>query len=221
MRLFEVILIAILLVAAVAQLTKSVAHWSRPLAVFGVLVATWHVIHEGTHWQMFPVLAGLILLVAWQLIPASRRASRYPAMRSPVAITVALLSITTFGLLLIVPMFTLPKPTGTYPVGTRIIYLKDSSRMDDRAEKPGTSRELVVQLWYPADASNNHLAAYQTTSETILATSYRSVLWTNSREDAPVAAQGGPFPYCCLTMPGQVDARRILSLQRTLPAMGM
>lgn len=194
MRLFEVILIATLLAAAVAQMTKSAAHWSRPLTVFGVLVATWHVIHEGTHWQMFPVLAGLILLVAWQLITASRRASRYPAMRKPVAIGVALLSITTFGLLLIVPMFTLPKPTGTYPVGTRIIYLKDSSRMEDRAEKPGTSRELVVQLWYPADPSNNHLAAYETTSETILATSYRSVLWTNSREDAPVASQGGPFP---------------------------
>jgi dienelactone hydrolase len=194
MRLFEVILIATLLAAAVALMTRSAAQWSRPLTVLGVLVATWHVIHEGTHWQMFPVLAGLILLVAWQLIPASRRAARYPAMRSPVAIAVALLSITTFGLLLIVPMFTLPKPTGTYPVGTRTIYLKDPSRIEDRAEKPGTSRELVVQLWYPADPSNNHLAAYERMSETILATSYRSVLWTNSREDARVASRGGPFP---------------------------
>jgi Platelet-activating factor acetylhydrolase, isoform II len=96
-------------------------------------------------------------------------------------------------MLLIVPMFTLPKPTGTYPVGTRIIYLKDSSRSEDKAEKPGTARELMVQIWYPADPSNNHLAAYERLSETIPATSYRSVLWTNSRGDAPVATQGGPF----------------------------
>lgn len=194
MRLFEVILIVILLAAAIAQMTKSFPGWSRPLTVLAVLVAFWHVIHEGTHWQMFPVLAGLILLVAWQLIPASRRTSRYAAMRKPVTVAVAVLSIATFGMLLIVPMFSLPKPTGNYPVGTRIVYLKDSSRTEDKAEKPGTPRELMVQIWYPADPSNNHLAAYERLSETIPATSYRSVLWTNSREEAPVATQGGPFP---------------------------
>jgi dienelactone hydrolase len=194
MRLFEVILIVILLAAAIAQMTKSFPGWSRPLTVLAVLVAFWHVIHEGTHWQMFPVLAGLILLVAWQLIPASRRTSRYAAMRKPVTVAVAVLSIATFGMLLIVPMFSLPKPTGNYPVGTRIVYLKDSSRTEDKAEKPGTPRELMVQIWYPADPSNNHLAAYERLSETIPATSYRSVLWTNSREDAPVATQGGPYP---------------------------
>src|SRR3984957_15089537 len=193
MRLFEVILIAILLAAAVAQMTKSLPGWSRFLTALAVLVALWHVIHEGTHWQMFPALAGLILLVAWQLIPASRRTSRYAAMKKPVAVAAAVFSIATFGMLLIVPMFSLPKPTGTYPVGTRIIYLKDSSRTEDKAEKPGTARELVVQLWYPADPSKNHLAAYEKRSETIPLTSYRSVLWTNSREDAPVAARGGPF----------------------------
>jgi dienelactone hydrolase len=194
MRLFEVILIATLLAAAIAQMTKSFAGWSRPLTVLGVLVALWHVIHEGTHWQMFPVLAGLILLVVWQLIPASNRTSRYAASKNRVAVAAAVLSIATFGMLLIVPMFSLPKPTGTYPVGTRIFYLKDSNRTEDKAEKPGTPRELMVQIWYPADPSNNHLAAYERLSETIPATSYRSVLWTNSREDAPVATQGGPFP---------------------------
>ncbi len=194
MRLFEAILIAILLAAAVAQMTKSLSGWSRPITALAALVALWHVIHERTHWQMFPVLAGLILLVAWQLIPASRRTSRYAAMKQPVAVAAAVLSIVTFGMLLIVPMFSLPKPTGTYPVGTRIVYLKDSSRTEEKAEKPGTPRELMVQIWYPADPSSNHLAAYERLSETIPATSYRSVLWTNSREDAPVATQGGPFP---------------------------
>jgi dienelactone hydrolase len=193
MRLFEVILIAILLAAAIAQITKSAVWWSRSLTALATLAASWHVLHEGTHWQMFPVLAGLIMLVAWQLIPASRRTSRYAAAKNPVAVAVALLSVASFGMLLIVPMFTLPKPTGTYPVGTRIVYLEDSSRSEDKAEKPGTARELMVQIWYPADPSNNHLAAYERLSETIPVTSYRSVLWTNSREDAPVATQGGPF----------------------------
>jgi dienelactone hydrolase len=193
MRLFEIILITTLLAAAIALRTKSAAGWARPLTALAALVALWHVIHEGTHWQMFPVLAGLLLLMAWQLIPVSRQTSRYAAAKNPLAVGVALLSIMTLGMLLIVPMFTLPKPTGAYPVGTRIIYLKDSNRSEDKADKPGTARELMVQIWYPADPSNNHLAAYERLSETIPVTSYRSVLWTNSKEDAPVASQGGPF----------------------------
>jgi predicted dienelactone hydrolase len=193
MRLFEVILILALLAAAIAQVTKSAVGWSKPLTGLAALVALWHILHEGTHWQMLPGLTGLILLVAWQLIPASRQTSRYAATKKPVAVAALLLSMATFGLLLIVPMFTLPKPTGTYPVGTRIVYLKDSSRSEDKAVKPGTARELMVQLWYPADSSNNHLAAYERLSETIPITSYRSVLWTNSKEDAPVATHGSPF----------------------------
>jgi Platelet-activating factor acetylhydrolase, isoform II len=193
MRLFEVILIATLLAAAIAQITKSAAAWSRPLTVLAALVALWHIIHEGTHWQMFPVLAGLILLAVWQLISASHRTSRYAAAKNPVVVAVVLLSIVSFGMLLIVPMFTLPKPTGTYLVGTRIVYLKDPNRTEDKAAMPGTPRELMVQFWYPADPSNNPLAAYERLSETIPVTSYRSVLWTNSREAAPVATQGGPF----------------------------
>ncbi|WP_158941506.1 hypothetical protein [Granulicella sp. S190] len=194
MRLFEIILIATLLAAAFAQRTTSAAGWSRPLTVLAVLVALWHIFHEGTHWQMFPALAGLVLLIAWQLLSASQLASRYPAMKNGVSATVALFSIATVGLSLLIPMFTLPKPTGTYPVGTRIIYLKDSSRTEDAATTPGMPRELMVQIWYPADPSNHHLAAYERSVETSLLTSYRSVLWTNSKEDAPVATQGGPFP---------------------------
>jgi predicted dienelactone hydrolase len=138
---------------------------------------------------MLPVLAGLVLLVIWQLIPSAIRASRYMAMKNRVAVSIAVLSMTSFGLLLLVPMFSLPKPTGPYPVGTRIIYLKDPGRM----EHEGLPRELIVQLWYPAASSKNHLAAYQRMPETSLATSYRSVLWSDSRKDAPFATNGGPF----------------------------
>jgi dienelactone hydrolase len=98
-------------------------------------------------------------------------------------------------LLLLVPMFVLPKPTGPYAVGTRIIYLKDSSRVEDAYQQhQGLPRELVVQIWYPAAPSSNHLAAYQRLLETNLLTSYRSVLWTNSRVNAPITGEGGPFP---------------------------
>src|SRR5580704_8045796 len=161
MRLFEITLILVVLAAAAVQMTKVAVRWSTSLALLGVLICTWHVIHEGTHWQMFPVLLGLVLLVTWQLIPIHLRVSRYPAMKVRLALMIAFLSITSFGLLLLVPMFSLPKPTGPYPVGTRIIYLKDTSRIETEGQHPGMPRELIVQIWYPATLSDNHLAAYQ------------------------------------------------------------
>jgi predicted dienelactone hydrolase len=191
MRSFELLLI--LAVIAAAASLRFAARWSPLLTLLSVLFCALHVVREGTHWQMIPVIIGLIPLVVWQLIPAARRVSRYLAMKNRVAVSIAFLSLTTFAMLLLVPMFSLPKPTGPYPVGTRIIYVKDSSRMERDGPHPGTPRELIVQIWYPAAPSKNHLAAYQRMPETTLATSYRSVLWTNSKADAPIATDGGPF----------------------------
>jgi dienelactone hydrolase len=194
MRLFEVILILVILAAAVTRMIRLAPRWPICLTLLGILLAAWHIVGEGTYWQMAPALAGLVLLVLWLLVPVAYWAPRHPAMKSLLAGLIAALSLTSFGLLLLVPMFSLPKPTGPYPVGTRILYLKDSRRMEDHASQSGTPRELVVQIWYPAVPSHNHLAAYQREPETTLATSYRSALWTNSRVDAPIASNEDPFP---------------------------
>ena len=193
MRLFEIILILVVFAAALSLLTRFAKKWSIPLTLLGVLVCICHAIWEGIYWQMFPVLIGLLLLVIWQLIPGDLRASRFPAAKNRLAISAAVLSSASFGLLLLVPMFSLPKPTGPYPVGTRILYLKDPSRVEHHGPNHEMPRELVVQVWYPAIASKNHLAPYQRMPETTLATSYRSVLWTNSRINAPIATVGGPL----------------------------
>jgi predicted dienelactone hydrolase len=189
MRFIDITLIIVVVVAAVAQMAKLGTRWSRTFTFLAVLVAAWHIIWKGTPWQLFPVLAGLALLVGWQLIPLAMRFSR-----KYIVFAVLALALTSFGSLLLVPMFSLPQPTGPYSVGTRIIYLKDTSRVEDQGSQPGKPRELIVQIWYPAASSNNHLAAYQRTAETTLATSYRGALWTNSRTDAPVESDGSPFP---------------------------
>jgi predicted dienelactone hydrolase len=189
MRLFETILILSVVAAAITQMTKIAASWSLPLTLLAVLLSTWHVVREGSYWQMFPALIGLLVLVALQVGPI-----RFYTAKGRLPLAVVLLCLISLGLLLFVPMFVLPKPTGPYPVGTRIIYLEDPSRIEDAGQHSGLPRELIVQIWYPANPSNNHLAAYQRLSETNLATSYRSVLWTNSRVDAPIAEKSSPFP---------------------------
>jgi predicted dienelactone hydrolase len=195
MRLLETILILVVAAAALTQTAEIAAPWSLSLTFLAALLGAWHILYEGTYWQMFPALVGLLIVVVWSLGPRRLRTAIHQAMKRWLALAVVFLCLVSFGLLLLVPMFVLPKPTGSYAVGTRIIYLKDSSRVDDaNQEHPGLPRELVVQIWYPAKPSGNHLAAYQRLSETNLLTSYRSVLWTNSRVDAPIVQTGGPFP---------------------------
>jgi len=194
MRSPEVILMIVVVAAALIQMSHAAARRSLPLTFIGIAIAAWYAFHPGIPWQMFPVLAGLLLLMIWQLLQQRHQSQIDSTRRIYLPLAAIIFSAISFGLLLVVPMFTLPKPTGPYPVGTRIIYLRDTSRIEEKSPRPGMPRELIVQIWYPADLSNNTLATYQRRLETTLGTSYRSVLYTNSRIDAPVATQGGPFP---------------------------
>lgn len=48
------------------------------------------------------------------------------------------------------PGFSLPKPTGTYAVGTRYFYFIDQSRPDTYSSDPDDYRWMSLQVWYPA-----------------------------------------------------------------------
>ena len=194
MRPLEVTLMIVIVAAALIQMSHAAARWSLALTFSGIAIAAWDTVHPGVPWQMFPVLAGLLLLIVGQLLQQRHQSQIDSTRRIYLPFAAIIFSAISFGLLLAVPMFTLPKPTGPYQVGTRIIYLRDTSRIEEKSPRPGMPRELIVQIWYPADLSNHSLATYQRRSETTLGTSYRSVLLTNSRVDAPVATKGGPFP---------------------------
>ncbi|VVB59706.1 Platelet-activating factor acetylhydrolase, isoform II [uncultured archaeon] len=48
----------------------------------------------------------------------------------------------------------LPKLTGPYGVGVRIMHLIDLSRLENFTTDPTDVREMMVQLWYPIETSN-------------------------------------------------------------------
>jgi predicted dienelactone hydrolase len=53
----------------------------------------------------------------------------------------------------------LPPPTGPYPVGRITYHWTDSARADILAPNPAARRELVVDVWYPAQAATGQTAA--------------------------------------------------------------
>jgi predicted dienelactone hydrolase len=140
---------------------------------------------EGGHWQMAPAYLATVLLSA----TAWSQSGRFFTVS--VAI---LLCIAAGGLSYLIPMFSLPKPTGPYQVGTRIQYMRDDNRREEAAPEAARNRELMVQVWYPSIPSSNTLARYRQWGNTKLRHSYQAVLRTNSRVDAPVAEQNSPFP---------------------------
>jgi predicted dienelactone hydrolase len=148
---------------------------------------------EGAHWQLLPLyLSGLFL---WLAAPAAKRWPRKGTIFLSAACL--LLVCATAFLSWLMPMFQLPKPSGSYVVGTRIFHLVDQRRNEDNGRSPSGKRELMIQAWYPAQLSPkrsaNHLANYQRRAEVTLRASYRSVLKTNSYLDAEVHP-GGPYP---------------------------
>ncbi|MGA3343298.1 MAG: hypothetical protein ABSC76_00385 [Terracidiphilus sp.] len=190
MRPLEIILVLMIACTAVCLLLGRWQRSGKLLLAAALLTAIAHGSLEGAHWQMAPayVAAGILCLTALKRAGDKNRWQKLTAWSALLFASASVL----FSFLL--PMFRLPEPTGPYPVGTSILYFKDSTRIEDAAPVTGLARELMVQLWYPAQPSHNRLARYREPRETNTLSSYQSAILTHSRLDAPVALVGAPFP---------------------------
>lgn len=101
-------------------------------------------------------------------------------------------------------LFELPRPTGPHPVGTQVRALTDSARGEEATEDPEDRRELLVQLWYPADPCGaGELAPYLTPEEgdsrrtgqgLPVEDGFEASLVTHARVGVPLADEGAPHP---------------------------
>jgi len=54
----------------------------------------------------------------------------------------------------------LPKPTGSYRVGRASFHRVDRSRLEPLTEDPSDHREVLFQIWYPAEPAGGTVARY-------------------------------------------------------------
>jgi len=148
-RPLEVALLVALAVAfaAVAAPLPDRARHLRAAALLPIPVLVAQVLVEGARWQLIPayVLCGL-LAAAW---PA-RAAGRLPAARTAGALGVLALAV-AIALPAVVPVFGFPRPSGPHAIGTQTYHWVDPERPDVFTADPDDRRELVVQVWYPAE----------------------------------------------------------------------
>ncbi|PZD96709.1 dienelactone hydrolase [Paenibacillus sambharensis] len=157
MRLFEIMLLAsnvLLLVLLFMPNTAFRRQTLLPVSGIAAAVLLVHFLAEGGRWQLLVPYVMTLVFLAVSIYRLQRRASS-PQRRVSAWITLPLKSLLTLAILasaslaVLLPVFSLPEPTGPYPTGTRIIHWVDESR-EETIGAAGGKREIMVQLWYPA-----------------------------------------------------------------------
>lgn len=159
MRLLELLLLLTLLPPIVfAFFPQQPPRWVAAMPLFTLVLLLLHLAIEQPRWQMFPaylLLALLLLVYLWPLLFPSETFEK----RWSVAIPLGLLALLTWAvavaLPIVIPVVSLAAPTGPYAVGTAVRYLVDESRTETYSDDATGKRELMAQIWYPADEVAN------------------------------------------------------------------
>lgn len=78
-----------------------------------------------------------------------------------VSIIIVIIGLLVVGSLsLLVPVASIPSPSGDEPVGRVTCRLTDLTRMEKLTDSPGDHRKIVIHIWYPASTSGKQRADY-------------------------------------------------------------
>lgn len=139
-------------------------HGQKYLLLITLVVLALHLSIEGYRWQMVPSYLFTVFFFISRLrsTSVSKRDGRQPQARNTkkilyyleIIFSALFLAIAAF-LPAILPVFTLPQPSGQYKVGITEYSWLDSSRPETFTQTPEDKRNLQLQVWYPA-AETNH-----------------------------------------------------------------
>lgn len=212
MRLFETVilllnLIALLTVYLRLRLLHRAIRWLPATIVALTFV---HLIVEHYRWQMVPsyLLTSVLFIISMPgLLKGTPNA---PARGALVFIAGGFgflwwLVAVSFPVVLPVPV--LPTPPGSYAVGSVIYDWTDTTRAESYSADPNDKRELMVQIWYPAQPASdaktmpfldNFNVALPGFAEFLEVPSFTlghlRLVRTHTYEDAPIHIDGAPYP---------------------------
>ena len=161
MRTFEIIILLVNLPLIYWLLFRSnrFPSWARFLPIFGVGIIIIHLITEGYRWQMFPIYLLTFIFLLLVVIKHYPRSKQYFIKSKISSIIIGIISIILFSLSAVLgtllPIFSLPELTGSYPVGTASYHWIDETREELNTDDDTDKREIMVQFWYPATYVEN------------------------------------------------------------------
>lgn len=206
MRFFEASSVLLTFVFLVTTLVPALRK-RRTLGIIQIGVSgscfVLHLLFEGYRWQMLPiyVTTGGLAVTTWCAAHIKERQSKLVGLILALA---GLILGATLSVLLPVPRF--PRPDGPYSIGTVTYHWIDAGRVETYGDTPGSPRELMVQVWYPADPGGGRperwLAGGVTASRAMAAWSrfprflidQTALAYTHAYASAPISDYQNVYP---------------------------
>ncbi len=130
------------------------ARWLSVVLTTLVLATLVHLALEGFRWQMVPAYAGVAFVLMGRTVHARDWLANTLVATAGVSAVVSLAASIAF------PVFTLPDPSGPYPIGTAVHHLVDPTRAEDFSSAHDDRRELMLRIWYPSTAPTGRAEPY-------------------------------------------------------------
>lgn len=216
MRFWETVLLAAVVVTFGLTVFPPRRRWISHVAVAtmtGAVVV--QAVVEGFRWQLVPVCVvagGLVLVWAARFRPPAPSPPGWPRrVGRVVAVVVGVLGLViATATPVLVPVFDFPEPSGPYGIGTVTYHWTDEDRPEEFTADPDDRREVVVQVWYPADPDPDaDRAPYVPDSEALaplaglaglpsFTFNHLEYVTTNAVPSAPVADDRPDYPLLVL-----------------------
>ncbi len=149
MRTIEIIipvLLAVYFASRLLAVKPTALNYLPAAALAGTVLHFWI---EGSRWQMYPIYLAVLLTFLFSLpglfAKKDNNKKKQPIIL-PILCLVLLAIFSSIPALLPVP--TLAKPTGKFPIGTKTYVLVDNSRKEIYSGKE-EPRKFMAQVWYP------------------------------------------------------------------------
>ena len=189
MRPLELLLLASIFVAAAIATINFSRPWPSGLLglilIFCGVLAASQILWEGFRWQMLLAYVAIVSLIFL--------AARNPLVRGLSIANLVVSVLVSLALGYVFPVFRLPKPRGPYQVGTFVRHLIDRGRRERHAPSTQASRELMIQVWYPAKRVSGVRAWYRDPRMNTTKSYHFRWVRTHSFWNLPVAE--GPRTY--------------------------
>ncbi|ACL76569.1 alpha/beta hydrolase family protein [Ruminiclostridium cellulolyticum] len=155
MRLFEIVLIIINFFTLGWLLFSKKNSKKVSCILFGISFVTTliQIFAEGYRIQVLPAYICLPLNVLIFFLKGRKPRKTWKFVLGSIFSFLYLLIAVALPALL--PVFSLEKPTGPYQVGTVTYDWTDENRLEEATKDPSDKRELMVQVWYPAEKTDN------------------------------------------------------------------
>jgi len=210
MRLFEVVLIFVNLLSLLWGFKKQSKAGLLGIAGINLAVFLIHGLFEGLRYQLAFSYVFVILLV---VVALAKRNDKFYEFKIPKLLKGIVIGL-SFGFLGLtcllayaLPVFQLPKPTGSDAVGIAYFHLSDEARFDPFLDELTKKRELMVKVYYPAQQDNSKpFSPYFHNSPELLrllTTGYGlpaflfdhlSLVKTNSKDDLQLSDRQSSYP---------------------------